>query len=492
MKSFFWKNFYVTVAMVLLTMLLFGFSLLWQVYRYAVDLKEGVLRENGLYIETLTNNYIENPVPMMAEIYKNNLVAVARLSGSQITVTATDGQIVAQADSAGCTFPDRSVDAVILENVKANGSYSFASDVFGSKSPGRHTVGLVVSNQVGETVGVVFLSAQISEMNRLFYDLQRMLLGVGVFVIVVSFIIVFFIVRTTTNPLKKIDHAARQFARGNFDVRVDIKSQDEIGELAMAFNNMAQSLNDYEKSRQNFLVNITHELRTPMTTIGGFVDGILDGTIPEEKSADYLRVISGEVKRLSRLITSILYISRLQSDKEPMNMARIDICQLVSQVMFGFEQKVGEKEIDVAVEFSQYNLFVTADPDAITRVVYNLVDNAVKFTPQGGKISIHVEKDGSKARVSVENTGEGLDEADLPYIFDRFYKADKSRGINQNGTGLGLFIVKSIVNRHGEDIVAESVKNEYCRFTFALPVAERDRGSRAVPPPAEGERPQEN
>ena len=274
-------------------------------------------------------------------------------------------------------------------------------------------------------------------------------------------------------PLREMAKAASSFGHGDLTarVRVDERHTLEMQELSVAFNNMASSLQKSEYQRQEFVANVSHELKTPMTTIGGYIDGILDGTIPQERQEKYLRIVSDEVKRLSRLVRSMLDISRLQDqqgipeDKK----SRFDLTECVGQVLITFEQKITEKRLDVDVNFPEHPVFTRANQDYVTQVVYNLIDNAVKFCPQDQTIGIRIREGDSKAYISVSNQGQTIPPEELSLVFDRFHKTDKSRSQNRDGWGLGLYIVKTIVCSHGEDISVTSREGK-TEFTFTMPL----------------------
>ena len=234
---------------------------------------------------------------------------------------------------------------------------------------------------------------------------------------------------------------------------------------------MASSLQKSEYQRQEFVANVSHELKTPMTTIGGYVDGILDGTIPQEKHRHYMKIVSDETKRLSRLVRSMLDISRLQdqSGVPEERKIRFDLTECAGQVLITFEQKILQKDIRVEVNMPEHAVYTLADVDSITQVFYNLLDNAVKFCPTGGALGLTVKEGGNKLYVSVSNEGETIPPEELPLVFDRFHKMDKSRTQNRDGWGLGLYIVKTIVCSHGENISVSSLDGK-TEFTFTLPL----------------------
>ena len=265
-------------------------------------------------------------------------------------------------------------------------------------------------------------------------------------------------------------------AVGKFDTRIPVRGKDEVARLAEAFNNMAESLESLETMRNNFMANVSHDLRTPMTTISGFIDNILIGAIPPDEQPYYLGVIKEEVRRLSRLVSSLLDISRLQAGDRKLSMTSFDICETARLILISFEQKIDEKKLNVDFFCDSDRMLVFADRDAVYQVLYNICDNAVKFASHGGeyKITISYSDEGKRKKVlvSVYNQGEGISEEDLPYVFERFYKADKSRGIDKRGVGLGMFIAKTIIDAHGEKIYVKSRKNEFCEFAFTLDCGE--------------------
>ena len=232
-----------------------------------------------------------------------------------------------------------------------------------------------------------------------------------------------------------------------------------------------EKLRDSMQERDSFVANVTHELRTPMTTISGFLEGILDGTIPEKDRDEYLKVALSESKRLSRLVTNLLQISRIESGENTVNKIVFDINELVRLSLIKFEMMITSKNLEVDLNIDDEKIYVFADKDSITQVLINLINNAVKFTPDGGKIVLDVKVLSDKAFVSVINTGHGIENDKLEFIWDRFYKVDSSRSTDRGGVGLGLYIVKQIIDMHGEKINVQSVVDDFTRFTFTLSLA---------------------
>ncbi|MGN0452662.1 MAG: sensor histidine kinase [Ruminococcus sp.] len=272
-----------------------------------------------------------------------------------------------------------------------------------------------------------------------------------------------------TRPLKQLTAAAKSFAVGDFTSRVKVKSNDEMGELANAFNEMADSLASSEGMRRNFISNVSHELKTPMTTIAGYIDGILDGTINKEEQDRYLAIVSAEVKRLSRLVTSMISLSKIDSGEIKVNKEKFILEDTVFSVLFGFDQSLSQKHITVEGLSDDTDTYAYGDKDLIYQVIYNLVENAVKFTNEGGYIRFGFSNTAEKTCVYIENSGAGILPEDLRLVFDKFYKGDKSRSAHKNSMGLGLYIAKTIIQLHEGSITAESEPGKYCRFVFYLP-----------------------
>jgi len=297
----------------------------------------------------------------------------------------------------------------------------------------------------------------------------RFFLMAALVVVVVSGLLAAWVSRRVTRPLTRIARAAREFAQGKYEMRIPVLPgrQDEISQLALAFNEMAESMEKSEQLRRDFIANVSHELRTPMTTIAGYVDGILDGTIPEARQPYYLTVIREEVHRMNRMVRTMLEIARMQSGSISLELTTFDLCEPCSRTALNLEERITGKELGMQLNFPKDVVFVRADRDKITQVISNLLDNAVKFAQPGTDLVMTVQPRGSKAHVSISNHGPEISPEDLPHVFDRFHKADRSRGKDKGGLGLGLYIVKTLLASHGESIWVES-REGVTTFTFTL------------------------
>ncbi len=274
-----------------------------------------------------------------------------------------------------------------------------------------------------------------------------------------------------SKPLKAMNNAAMKLASGDFTMRVNSGKDNTVGEideLIDTFNDMAESLQNSEENQRSFTASIAHELRTPMTSIIGFTDSILDGTIPPEKSREYLEICLSEERRLSRLVTELMDVSRIESGVQKLEYSDFDINECIRRQIIKYEERLTEKNLHVSVEFDTDSCMCRCDKDAITRVVINLLDNAIKFSNPDGEISVDVKQRSGKVYVSFKNSGAGIEASDIKHIFDKFYKTDKSRGLDKKGIGLGLYLVKNIMVLHGETIDVKSEPGKFTEFTFTL------------------------
>jgi len=321
----------------------------------------------------------------------------------------------------------------------------------------------------GKLCGVVAIGSTGIRWGDTVEGLTKTVLSSGFLVLLAALIAAYFITERTVSPLHDMRNAVRDFSSGNFHQRVKVRGRDEVADLAEAFNQMADSLENLEQMRNSFVANISHDLRTPMTTIAGFIDGIRDGVIPPEEHEYYLEVVSKEVHRLSRLVASLLDLSRIQAGDRKFVMKPFDICEMARVILISFEQQIEEKKLDVVFECEEDRMQVLADHDAIYQIFYNICHNALKFSREGGRLRLRILYTKEKrVQVSVYNEGQGIPQEELPQVFERFYKSDKSRGLDKTGVGLGLYIAKTIISAHGEKIWVESESGKWCEFSFTL------------------------
>ena len=464
---------FVVIAVLLLTVLLVvGVSFQLLVKNFLTDWTIDRLKSDGKAIAQLVQAYATDPT-MSFRSYSVALSTATSVSNADAVICNAQGQLLYCAHQPyGCEHTGLVLNPNYLHRTFEENGCVDTGTMDGLYPDVRFVVSVPIHNASGGALGVVIVSRPISSglalMTSIFKIFFFLSLGAGI-VCVVAMV---FFARWQSAPLRDLAKTARAFGHGDLDARAHIRGRHtaEVEDLALAFNNMASSLQNSEYRRQEFVANVSHELKTPMTAISGYVDGILDGTIPEEKQRQYLTLVSDETKRLSRLVRSMLDISRLQNQGElPADqLSRFDLTELLGQVLISFEQKILEKKLDVQVTMPEHPVYTQAVEDQITQVVYNLLDNAIKFCDEGGALGLTVQEAGHKAYVSIFNAGPTIPPEELSLVFDRFHKLDKSRSKNRDSWGLGLYIVKTILDYHKENISVSS-QNGKTTFTFTLP-----------------------
>ncbi len=474
MKTTSGRNFSTAVFILLLTLVLVGTAFQALVKDYMTDNAVEDLQKNGTAIAKLAAAYYADGSLDDRE-FMVNLDVASQVTGADAVICDSNGHVIICSNVlSGCDHNDLWVKSDYMEKVIQNNGDVSTGLIQGLYSEVRYVVSTpIVDSLTGKIYGIVIVSTPTDETTAILTRIQSIFMAVSVLVILISVVVMIIITRHQSNPLREMTNAARSFGHGDFEARVKIEDDypEDVADLALAFNNMASELQKSEYQRKEFVANVSHELKTPMTTISGYIDGILDGTIPEERRRHYLQIVSDETKRLSRLVRSMLDISRLQDEsgipedkKHP-----FDVEECAGQVLVTFEQKINGKNLDVDVEMPEHPVYIMANQDYITQVIYNLLDNAVKFCPSGGTLGLKIREGSSKAYISISNDGDTIPPDELPLVFDRFHKLDKSRSQNRDGWGLGLYIVKTIVCCHGENISVTS-RDGKTEFTFTMPL----------------------
>lgn len=466
---------------ILISFALLGAAFITLSRQYIVDEKKGTLERNAESVAAYTSEAFSRMEilgnGLVSNDYKLYLTSAADIADANILVCYPTDTILLAWPSISVTSPKLPAD--VVSAVANDGGYvdmTTLGGIFPEKrmvaaKPIYFTVPTVTGDIIQQQVGTVLVAAEMSSIDLLWNAFAQIFFFTSVVVLCIAFITTSVTSLRHTKPLKEMAAAVRKFGHGEFDVRVEVcDRKDEIGELGLAFNAMADSLAKSEAKRSEFVANISHELKTPMTTIAGFTDGILDGTIPREKETEALQTISNETRRLSRLVRRMLDLSRLQSAENVTAQEQFDVSEILVRVLVSLETKINARSLDVDTHLPEEPVKVWGDPDAITQVCYNLLDNAIKFSPEGGVITLTIAPKAGKANVSIRNSGETIAAAELPMLFDRFHKSDKSRSEDREGVGLGLYIVKTILNNHKENISVTS-ENGVTEFTFTLTLA---------------------
>ena len=485
MKSLYGRQFLLTAGMILISFALLGTSFIALTYRYTIQDTRDSMERNVGRVAAFTADAQLRGIGLQNAVYQSYIANIAEISGAVVVITEADGTLVLYADGTGDGGKaDQSVGKVpqaVTDAVMTAGSYSGMSTLGGMFPERRFVAGTPIAAttsgaMTGQSqqivMGVAYMAAKTSDITELWQAFISIFFFTAVVVLCIAFITSSITSLRLTNPLKEIAETTRKFGHGEYEARVRgyEKRKDEVGELAEAFNAMADSIAKSEEKRSEFVANISHELKTPMTTIAGFSDGILDGTIPPDKERAALQTISSETRRLSRLVRRMLDLSRLQSAESITAQEQFDVSEVMLRVLVSLENKINARRLDVDTQLPDAPVEVWGDPDAITQVCYNLLDNAIKFSDEGSTMGISITAKGGKAHVAVRNRGQTIPPQELAMIFDRFHKSDKSRSVDRDGVGLGLYIVKTILNNHKENISVTS-RDGVTEFVFTLTLA---------------------
>ena len=476
MKSTFSKYLLAFITIIVISFFALSWIFTSMLKSYSRSESDSVLRQVATAIsKPFESNRVENVERYIQTDYPSGAVRALRELHSDIDIIITDenGRVLLsslgkEASAAPAVLVELgSIDLSCFEEYSENSTYLTHSGTINGYLNTKFFVyadSIEFNNQIiGYSISLRDASTQTDLMNVVY----KALISSSLWVMLAAVVAVYFITERIIYPLKQMTRATSEYARGNFEKRIKVVGQDEISDLAISFNNMADALMNMEMMRNTFLANVSHDLRTPMTTISGFIAGITSGAIPPEKHAYYLNTIQSEVHRLSRLVSEILDISRLESGERKFNFVEFDIAEVSRLILISFEQKIEEKRLDV--EFiSDDSVAVLADKDAIHQVMYNLCHNAIKFSKEKGKLRITIEyTENDTVRISVFDEGQTIPDADLPFVFDRFYKTDKSRGLDKNGVGLGLYICKAIIDQH-KTVIGVNTTETSCEFYFEL------------------------
>ena len=470
--SFFFKNYVTHMVLIVCAFAMVGSVFYYQMSNYALAAKQAELRTTVDTIADQTELLSGTISEEFREFYALSIARVAKEDTITVLVTDEEGrvQMAASPDGKAYLLPGSKLPPDIAQQVRSTGSYAAVGSLGVLTATSSYTVGTTVKDDAGEVRAMVFVSTQDPATAGVVRHSTQTLVLILLITLTVMLILSFILSQHVTSPLKAIASAAKEFAAGNFEVRVPEDNRCyEIDELAVSFNNMARDLDQLEELTRGFISNVSHEFKTPMTTIGGFVDGMIDGTIPPDQHDKYLRIIAEETRRLSRMVGRMLDAAKIQSGELLLAPAPFDFSEMTSQIILSFEQKIEKKKLEVDCELDD-RLMVMGDRDHLYRAVYNLVDNAVKFIEEGGSLTLRAHPEGTFCAFSITNTGAGISSEDLPHVFDRFYKADRSRSLDKTGAGLGLYIVKNIINLHGGEIAVRSNDGE-TEFSFTLPLA---------------------
>ena len=466
-QGLYWQQMFITTGMVLLTLALLGAAFFSLSYNYARGERNQELQEKAHVVAVYSRDFLDETQPLGSKDVLRLTGFAASVSDVNFLICATDGTVLLSTDES--LDGEAALPESVMSTLFREGDFAKKTDL-GLYERSRFVVGVPVLGKDGATaLGAVFAVASTTSMDTMWQAFLGLFLMTAMVVLMIAFAVCSVTTMRQIKPIREMAQATRLYAEGDFDVRMkDYGRSDEIGELAASFNRMAETLQQTERKRRDFIANISHELKTPMTTIAGYTDGILDGTIPPESEKQYLQIISDESRRLSRLVRRMLDVSQLQVMDPLKSGSRFDVCESMRRVLISMEKKITDRHLDVEADIPEEPILVRGDNDMITQVIYNLLENAAKFARTGTALYLGVTAaaDG-KAYVTVRNLGDTIPADELPKLFERFHKSDKSRSEDKDGVGLGLYIVKTILEQHKEQIQVTS-ENGVTTFRFSL------------------------
>lgn len=488
-KSIFSKLIVIFISISIIGFTLTGVMLYYFLTDFVLDERIEELEQSGQEISSYLIDYIKYGENSISKIFLSRILeSYSMNTGSIIFIINSKGYVVNSGPDIA-RIPDLILDKFIREEnslrlpdermydevMLSKDSVIETGDFFGMfKETGYDWLTLqkrfmYKSDNINEEIiAAVYFHTPIPEIQKARSSVFRFFMISVLVSIIISIILVYIFSLKISRPLKQIKSAAKTIAGGEFRKRLNIHSNDEIGELAKSFNQMVEALQNLEQMRRNFIANVSHELRTPMTSMRGFIEGILDGTIPPESQMSYLKIVRDEVNRLNRLVNNLLDLAKMEAGEMKMVSKVFNINELIRMCIIKLEELIVRKNINIKANFEDEEVYVNADQDAIERVAYNLIHNAIKFCHDKGEIIISVEQIKDKVYVSVEDNGIGIEKNETNLIWERFHKSDKSRGRDKMGTGLGLAIVKNIISEHQQDIWVESEPGKSTKFTFTL------------------------
>ena len=439
--------------------------------------KEHLIREKAetLYSEAtlISNTYATGLYTSETDLetVKTQLDFLAVYLDSTIRIINPSGRLVLDTNT-----PLNVKDVVMIENFDPTataGSYYMVNDFFGSFDTEMLSVFAPITSSY-MVKGYVVIHCDMNDIQDSCNSMLNISYITLVILLLLSLIILIFFTEMVYIPLRKITYATEQYAAGNMHYEFQVESNDEIGYLAVCLNYMASQIASAEDDQKKFVANVSHDFRSPLTSIRGYLEAMIDGTIPPEMHEKYLGIVLNETERLTNLTNSLLTLNNLNTKGMMLNRTDFNINRVIRNTAASFEGTCRKKNIAIELVLTGDEMYVNADKDRIQQVLYNLIDNAIKFSHHDSVIKVETSLKKNKLFVSVKDTGIGIPKEDLKLIWDRFYKSDLSRGKDKKGTGLGLSIVKEIINCHNEHINVISTEGVGSEFIFSLALSAKN------------------
>lgn len=483
-KTLFSRMLVTYLSVTLGLMILLGVTVGSMFQQQYIGEKEGELRREAEEIaDTVINRYMDDDKRPMAE---KELLTIVRKYDAMIVLRFADAQygkraFVDEASQAKWKgSQDMDVEELALAILAGTDTGRIATDMLQDRVDiPVMTLMAPIAGEQGRIIAALFLHTDMSRINASVRQVWMDVLLYSCIAVLVAFLAVSYTTGRITKPIIDMNATVLRFSKGEFDLRLPAKGQDEVAQLGKSFNLMAGELNTLEQSRRSFVANVSHELRSPLTSMRGFLEAMQDGTIPPEETPKYLAIVIDETRRMTGMVNDLLDLARIESGEYVLHLSTFDINELIARTLLTFEARIDAARIEIALDFFEDYCYVEADTDQIAQVLRNLIDNAVKFTPQSGRLHLSTTGDKRLVQVRVADTGRGVAKEDIPYLFDRFYKAEKAHTPGaESGTGLGLSIVARIIAAHGQDIFVESEIGQGTAFTFTLRRAEKPQQSK--------------
>ncbi|MDD3705269.1 MAG: HAMP domain-containing sensor histidine kinase [Clostridiaceae bacterium] len=466
MRNSIQKKLFITYGVaIIIGFAILALSLLRIFDQYFIENRKELLHEQGRKVarEAATVLYLGNP---NSRSLISDLQVLDKFLDAHIWVVNNEGIIVAVSGSNEERLLGRQIKSEKLDSLTKGDSIEARGNFDGMLGESSLTVGypVFVNNRFS---GGVLVHASLFEIQKNFKEIYRLTLWAILISVAIAYGILYIQIRRISNPLREISGAAKVIAGGEFHKRLSINTGDEIEELGNSFNNMAESLEKIEENRRNLIANISHDLRSPMTSIRGFIEGIIDGTITEDKRGHYLNIVLDESNRLIKITNELLELGNMQQGRIEINKEPLELNEAIRRKLIAYEKGITEKKLDVVFSMFEEKTLVLSDRGLLERVLSNLMDNAVKFTPEKGSIEIRTSEKEGRIEVEITNTGDSISSDELNRVWERFHKGDASRGIYKGGYGLGLAIVKEIISQLEENIWVSGGEDSV-KFTFTI------------------------
>lgn len=412
--------------------------------------------------------------PLTQSGFDEKLNTIAYHTGTRILIINTADKVIKDTD----------INNSLMETNVTHDVFSRSLDgetitYIGSLKPYDKETVIVTATPIDTkkpSTGIIVMYAPYPSIKKDITYVYNLTLICLIIIMFVTFVSTYVFSRSMTLTFKAFNNTAKEIASGNFSARIeDTSFSNEISELGDSMNYMAEELEKLEDLRKDFIANISHDFRSPLTSIRGYVQAVMDGTIPPEKYDKYLNVVLTETDRLTKLTNDILLLSKMENKVLVPEREDFDLHEMIRNMLLQFEQKILDKGIQLTLLIAQEDISVNADYNQINRTITNLLDNAIKFCSPNDEIIVETSIEGEKVLVSIKDTGPGISEEDIKHIWTRFHKADRSRGMDKKGVGLGLSIVREIVKAHGETIEVYSQLGKGTSFVLTLQLSDQSR-----------------